>query len=386
MGLTVRDLFHLPITRNFTLIAGAEGLDRQITATEILDFEFVAGAGMNRKKVFEGTSLVLSSLLFAKDDASLLLDAVMRLCEMKASALAYKPVFFQDLPEEVLRFADENGFPILRFSGDEFFEDIILEVNHLVNRGGDIQALEGELEKVLERTLSREAELNLARRINPNFERYIKAVYVCDKNKNQTWVAALVRRYADMAELESRVSVCKFRSGYFILLSQAEPDEQPFVAQLDETFQALDVDKAKIKYGISTTKDVEETFGRGIREAYWACIVATLEDVNRHRYEEIGIYRFIVPEIGSYGMRSYMEEYLAPILQKEQKELLHTAEALVLSRGDLKLTAERLSCHKNTVRYRLAKMQELLDPYASDNEFYESLTMAIKILLLARYR
>ena len=85
MGLTVKDLFDLNIMKNFELVACAGGLDRPITRTEILDFEFVQGVGMNRDRIFDGESIAISSLLFAKDNPALILDTVMRLYELNVS-------------------------------------------------------------------------------------------------------------------------------------------------------------------------------------------------------------------------------------------------------------------------------------------------------------
>ena len=129
MGLTVKDLFDLNIMKNFKLIAGAGGLDRPITRTEILDFEFVQGVGMNRDRIFEGESIAISSLLFAKDNPDMILDTVMRLYELNVSCFAYKPVFInaflehmnaegearlEDVVQEFARFYEDriaNGLP-----------------------------------------------------------------------------------------------------------------------------------------------------------------------------------------------------------------------------------------------------------------------------------
>ena len=43
MKLTVRDLFDIPIMKNFKLIAGEKGLNRPVMLTETLDFEFTKG-------------------------------------------------------------------------------------------------------------------------------------------------------------------------------------------------------------------------------------------------------------------------------------------------------------------------------------------------------
>ena len=58
----------------------------------------------------------------------------------------------------------------------------------------------------------------------------------------------------------------------------------------------------------------------------------------------------------------------------------------MLTGGELEETAKRLYCHKNTVRYRLARMQEMLDPNSTEKEFFENLALAIRIHMLMRYK
>ena len=126
-------------------------------------------------------------------------------------------------------------------------------------------------------------------------------------------------------------------------------------------------------------------FGKAIREAFWSCMVADLEETKQRNYEDLGIYRFIVPEINSHNTKEYMEEYLRPLMEDEG-ELLRTAKTYVLTGGLLEETAERLYCHKNTVRYRLARMQDMLDPHSTEKEFFENLALAIRIHMLMEYK
>lgn len=125
--MNVENFLQLPITKAFTVVAGRNGLHKSVQNVEILDFEFSPDIQTVRDTIFTPNSVVLSSLLFAKQQPEYLLNAVKNLIELGASALAYKPVIYEDLPEEVLMYADKNNFPILRFGGDEFFEKIILE-------------------------------------------------------------------------------------------------------------------------------------------------------------------------------------------------------------------------------------------------------------------
>ena len=89
MAVTIHDVLELDIMKGFKVVAGADGLSEPIVATEILDFEFVQeGTTYRKDKIFEGDSIVLSSLLFAKDQPELVLDAVKRIKELNVKALA----------------------------------------------------------------------------------------------------------------------------------------------------------------------------------------------------------------------------------------------------------------------------------------------------------
>ena len=387
MGLTVRDILELNIMKNFKIIAGEGGLNRPISGqgVEILDFEFVQGVGLHRDRIFEGESIAISSLLFAKDNPMLILDTVMRLYELNVSGLAYKTVFIKELPEEVINFANVNDFPIMEFGGDEFFEDVVLQVRNELNRGSDMQEIENDLEKVLDREMTPRDELKFIRRINSNLKKYVRVVAVWDETRDADGVESLVRHHLDSDRLRRKTAVCKFRRGYFIILSQDEPDERRFAALLEDLFIQLGLDRSRVKMGFSRIQDLEEDSGKAIREAFWACIVARIEKLSQCRYEEMGIYRFIVPEINSPSMRAYMEEYLAPLLKEEHRELFSTAKAYIMCSGDVMETAEQLFCHKNTVRYRLGRIQEMLDPGANDKSFYESLSIAVRIYLLTKF-
>ena len=58
---------------------------------------------------FEKDSLVISSLLFAKDNPSLIFPAIKKLNEYGVSAFAFKSIIYENLPNEAISYADENG-------------------------------------------------------------------------------------------------------------------------------------------------------------------------------------------------------------------------------------------------------------------------------------
>ena len=405
MKLTVKDLFDIPIFKNFKLIAGADGQDRPVCLTETLDFEFTRGIPMPRSTLFTAKSLVLTSLLFAKDDPRQILEAVKGLYDLGVSCMAYKPVIYKNLPFEVIEFANEKNFPILEFGGDEFFEDIIFAVSYELNDGEDIASLEADLSKILEQDASPKEELKIRKEINSDFKRYIRVAAIKDHSlQSEDDIICLVKKIASLERINKKASLTKFKDSYFIFLSQDTANEARFKALLADIFIALEIDENKISCGLSSILSTNDNFGKAIREAFWACNVAVLENDTLRYYNEIGIYRLIIPEIHSKNLINYMAEYLSPLgdisaIPKVSHEygnnisyngdskntLLETACTYILARGDLDETASRMFCHKNTIRYRLSKLHDLLDPYCNEKEFQENLSMAIRIYMLSNF-
>lgn len=82
-------------------------------------------------------------------------------------------------------------------------------------------------------------------------------------------------------------------------------------------------------------------------------------------------------------MNQYMERILQPI--KDKEEFLETVKRFVLNNGDVTGTAIDCGCHQNTVRYRLAKVKELVGAAdKTDFEFYAELSAAVRIFLLKK--
>lgn len=385
MKLTVKDLFNIPVLSNFKLVAGEGGLNNPIEVTEILDFEFIQGVDLSRDSVFDGKSLALSSLLFAKDNPSLIVDAVKKLHALNVSCLAYKTVLVKKIPQEAIDFANAHNFPLLEFGGDEFFESIILSVNQELDAGRDIAALEREFSRMISQETTAKEESKLCKKINIGFKKYIRAVSIRDNDHlSDEQIIALVKKMQSFEKINKKASLCKYKDSYFVILSQDEPDKSRFTALLEDILLGLQIDRNSAFCGISSIRSTSDGFGRAVREAFWARNVASIENTKTRFYDEIGIYRLVAPSINSPIVKTYMAEYLAPLLHNND-DLLKTARVYILCRGDLDKTAETLFCHKNTIRYRLSKIHELLDPKSNEKEFNENLSIAIRIYLLHQF-
>lgn len=384
MAVTVKDLLNLEIMKDFKIVAGKEGLSRKIDGIEILDFEFVQEGEAYRKRGFIGNSLVLSSLLFAKDEPELVMTAIKKLIEQNVQGLAYKPVFFETLPKQALDYAEERNFPILEFGHDEFFEDIIFGVKDLIEKDGTLGMAEPLFGEMLKREFSLEEANEAHEKIQPLLRPLISVICLKAEDTDEEKTASIIRRGRPDDRLQNKIFVGKYRDCFMIILSQDEDTADRFSALLEDVLIAYGLMGKNTIMGISDVRPAADHFDRAVREAYWSEAVAEIEKETVKFYKDMGIYKLITACIHISGITEYMEQYLSPLFEEEEKDgdLLRTAVEYVLAKGDTIKTAESLFCHKNTVRYRIGKLQEKLDPDSGEKEFYENLAAAVKIYLL----
>jgi len=384
MAVTIRDALNLDIMQDFKVVAGEKGLNRPVTATEILDFEFVREGEEYRERGFIGGSIVLSSLLFAKNKPELILESVKKLISQNVQAFAYKPVFFKELPAEALVYANDRNFPILEFGHDEFFEDIIFSIKALVEKDDIILLSEPLFGEMISREFSAEEVAEACEKLNPLLRPVITVVCIKIEDMTPEKLTDLIRRGKPDDKLRSKTFVGKYAGRVFVVLSQDEVNPDRFRVQFDDVCAAYGLTGRKMTVGVSTTGGALDCFDKKIRQAYWSEKVAEIEKKDVKYYRELGIYKLIVSNLHRSGAAEYMEDYLAPLFAEEEKdgELLHTAVEYILARGDIIKTAERLYCHKNTIRYRIGKLQEKLDPESNEKEFFQNLAAAVKIYLL----
>ena len=144
MALLVSDILRLTHLKNMHVEAGAGGLNRYVVP-------------------FDESSFVISSLLFAKDEPTLILPAVKSLNSHGISAFAYKKIFFDQLPQEVKDFAESNNFPILSFDGDSYFENIIFEIMDAVEHDNARILSESRIQHIIDNEPTASEALELKR-------------------------------------------------------------------------------------------------------------------------------------------------------------------------------------------------------------------------------
>jgi purine catabolism regulator len=136
--------------------------------------------------------------------------------------------------------------------------------------------------------------------------------------------------------------------------------------------------------GVSNACRGAATFPQGFDEAASAAEVGSLikDRPGVYTYEDLGPYRYVLD--AEEGVRDRHQERLERLVEYDHRrgtELLLTLEVYLESRGNIVRTARTVYAHPNTLRQRLARIEQL-SGFDLEHEDWLSLGIAIKIVKL----
>ena len=384
MSVLIKDILILKSMKQFVPVAGASGFFRKIEMVDMLDYAWERSEDFGAM-LFDRHSFVLSSLLFARDSPDKLFSVVKSLIDCGVSGLAFKPIFYSTLPDDVCKLADSCDFPIfcIQNGTDIDYREIIIEITDAIRLDKNITEKEGYLARMAIDSLTPEEVATLALRISPGFLKNSVASLIYTQDQTRYSPEETIRHFMSYDEFKNICALYKFDKGLILIVSHDSSDKKHFQRIFD---RILSVCNLKREFLTISHSEIHPTFTmlnycvQEAKVAYIACLVMNQTELC---YEQTGSLSCLIPLAGNPHIESYMKRFLGAILDNE--EYLQTAIAFVRAEGNYEVAAQYLNYHKNTLRYRLSKIQTWLAPDQSYNYFYQNLSLTIKILLINRY-
>lgn len=168
-------------------------------------------------------------------------------------------------------------------------------------------------------------------------------------------------------------------------------DEQAILSSLERTQTRLQPQNArhKLSYsgGIGQIARNIQTIPQAWREAQQALEIGRrlFGEDKLHSFSRLGIYRLLFPLYGEQMLLDFYRETLGPLLDADNRSnqaLLETLEGFFRCNGNLSETARVMHLHRNSLLYRLSRIEELLGRSLEDAELRLSLQIALKIRVL----
>lgn len=370
MSITVREVWELKEFHSFQLVAGESGLDKRIDSIGILDYEYAMKSGEDSKKwFFRKHDFVISSLLFAKDNPGILMSAIIDLCNDQVSTLAVKNVCFQELPKNVLEYADEHGLPIFVFGRDDaYFEDIIVCLKGKIAERNDLELQEHRISMFMSGELDIKGQRELNREILSNRVDPYRILYCFIKAENGKKIRDYRKYYPTRERGDGKQSLFYYKGGCFVVvythIADAGRTDKDYARYREFLMEQLKMPPEDYWIGMGEIHENQEELFMAMKESLCAQQYARLFEISRVSYQEMGIYQILLPSYREEWFQRYSRKIIQQLLEFDRRhdgDLYKTTEQYVKNYGNILEVAEKMYLHKNTVRYRINKVREILD-------------------------
>lgn len=384
MNVTIRDVMQLDIFHKMKLIAGDSGLDNLVTKVGILDYEFTKRGGLyNPAGHWVPGEFVLTSMSYARGDTSMLADAVKKLHAEKTSGIAIKNIYSLEIPVEVKRFANQHRYPVFIFTDNSlYFETVIISVHDFTSMLNNQDLMEHNVIKMLNNDYDDHTVIKMAQEICCAMSTKYSISYFIAKTPLQEKKFNSILA-ADRKLLGRGNAIIRYGNGFFYIHSEQidrEPNDE--MTCLKEIADKAALSLADFHIGVSETQYFIANFKKSLLQSYYAALHCYITGSGVSYYDNIGVYKLLLPYKDSAIYREYYERVIVPLIEYDAKNnamLLDTVLLYEECKGNINDMAGKLYAHGNTVRYRIRKAAETIGLDEDSGDFHEQLTIAAKL-------
>ncbi len=352
--MKIREFLKLKPLRKHKILAGENGLDK--TMGDINIFEYKLDETKNRSGM-----LYISSFNFVGTDMGKIYEVIHTLIETKSPGLIVVEEFVNSISEEVKQLANANNFPVILIPNNIMYSSIFSAFFY-----ENISREYYEKERILNQLYDTGAdpEKCLAG-INPSFKPYYVVFYIVGEFGHKILIhnsvaSGFVRNSCDevVSFKDGTIVICSNDTGIFDIDGIAEE----IMYKIENNSVN---DNIKYSIGVSNTTDNRYNAKKIIREAMHAQIYQKTRKENGYALiENIGRYRVVIPMVENIEVVEYVESIVILIKEYdiEQKDKLYdTFKVYKENRFDINRTSKDMFLHPNTVRYRMKKLEYLLE-------------------------
>ena len=377
--VTVADILALPAFENIEPVALCEGAEaREVRNVGILD----CPPDYNEYNVYVAGELILTNLGFAFGNPAMAEKSLLTMMRRDVAAIAIKTVYEPPISDLVRKESAACGVPLYLYDG-AYHEAVAYQSLDLLRRDRE----ELDKGKAIDELLTSHdgdrvrAKLGASLGVTGSklqcFAFALRAGDTCSFYALLDSVSsALASAKAAGRAIES-VRVCRYGERILAFVSYGPVSDEER-AEAEQRCIALAATEGGLHGGVSEAVLLSDG-DLGIRQALAAADAAKRQNASLMRWPELHISAFASAVRSDRLFMSASELYRSMLTAYDDEhgsELLRTAQALVERHGDVKVIAEDLHQHPNTVRYRMRKIKAVLGvPHEDDKAFIYLLSL-----------
>lgn len=386
MTLKLKDLFQLPQLKDLKLVGGSAGLDRTLHWVHVVELPDVMHWTL-------GGELLFMTGIGIRDNLGLLSRIVDECSHRNVAGLVLNVgPFIPTTPVDVIQLADTLGFPLFELPWEVKLVEVTKEIcNHIMSQQVEEKSIQDIIENILYGDCS-----------NPEILSTRAALYDYDLSKphrvllirysrnlltNKTDMGTEQKVLEDKLKMQQIVQEAFRRTGKKVL-STNRSDRMVLLVPSDGSMQeAQRVDSIAqniLQTANEQMKNIQVHIGWGnpfenlqdgkksMEQAELALKVALTSGKKRYfGYEALGFYKVLFNVSNRKELETFRSDILGPLNgydQRHKGELLPTLTAFLEDTENMALVAEKLHIHRNTLRYRMQKVEELTGRNLNDTQ------------------
>jgi len=396
--ISCQEIINLPSLTKLTIVAGKFGLDRLVRWVHFIDLPDVI-------PWVQGGELLIITGIGLNGDDNKLKEIVQGIIRKKLAGLIVNVgPYIKEVPAEVISLADQAGFPIFELPWEVKLIEVTREIcSHIVMKQTEQRSVKDFLEQLLlcplenpEVLIQRAAYYgyDLAKPhqvaiVSPNrLTEFLQG----RKAKDEKALVVLKVRFEQIIQevltIHGRKILQMLWADNVVLLMPYENESTGVRQNMDILTEILEKIGAKMP-GLEVTaglggrfeslQDARQSYLQAIKVLRFAELKTTSRSI--YAYEQLGVYKLLF-EIDPDKLVMYYQEVIEPLHTYDNKhhmEMVSTLFVYFEENCNAVKTAKRLFVHRNTLDYRLKKIEEITDRSLDDP--YDRLTLQLGVIV-----
>ncbi|MCH4886302.1 hypothetical protein EZV73_01920 [Acidaminobacter sp. JC074] len=361
MFVTVGDILKIKALNKAKILAGKDGLRNIVSSINI--YEYILKKTHDRRG-----EMYLTSFYDLKDQGQdALYDHIEILIDTDCPGLIMALSAFDEISDRIADLADRNNFPIIGVSPEVTYADILEKAYKLILENKRLSDKSVAFHRIMNLEEPDVIEKHL-KRLNPSFRKYYYIAYV-DMDE------------APLSDcsLPTDMECFEYEDNYIIIKNSDDPLSS---SKLKTLFSEIFIGNSHI--GISQASTSLKNFKDLVYQSKQVCqILKHIMNEKIRSYDEIGIYKMLIHMSKDASVIQSSRDVVALVKDYDdmyKSSILETFSVYLKNSCDVQKTADLMFVHKNTVRYRLKKIETIIDNV--NNDCMDQLSLALRILWL----
>lgn len=362
-----------------SILAGENGTNKSVKRISVFDCPIKDD--LLDLHIIEAGDIFISGLVQFEDKPDQLIELIKLLIRGKCSGLiVITNENVSMITQEIMDFCNNNALPVILLDGDIPYAYVIEIINRYIAIENFNILSELKIEKILHNKLSPKENTELLFTINPYIEKYVQAIFISGEKRSDLFNDELNIKHLNQKE---NIFINSNRTKILIISSN---DMKTLQTRVNIQKQDLNHYLNNCILGISGIYDRRE-INKALMEAKNSLEMAKIMGVSIQEYNPMASSQLLIMLLETNELRNFYDTYLNLLKVNVSssvnlEELLKTIESYVVTGGDYKKTAELISQHENTVRYRMNRVKCYLQMEDNQIKFHETISLAVKIGLL----